>query len=49
VQFLLKYVLTFLAPFIKYWSTPKPAVRVIAKALMNESNDRCIAQTHSLN
>jgi NAD(P)-dependent dehydrogenase (short-subunit alcohol dehydrogenase family) len=37
VRFLLKYVLTLLAPFIKYWSTPKRAARVITNVLMNES------------
>jgi hypothetical protein len=36
-RFLLKYVLTLLAPFIKYWSTPKQAARLITKVLMNES------------
>jgi NAD(P)-dependent dehydrogenase (short-subunit alcohol dehydrogenase family) len=38
-RFLLKYVLTLFAPFIKYWSTPKRAARVITKALMNESGE----------
>jgi hypothetical protein len=38
-QFLLKYVLTLFAPFIKHWSTPKRAARVITKALMNESGE----------
>lgn len=37
VRFLLKYVLTLLAPFVKYWSTPKQAARVITNALLNES------------
>ena len=38
-RFLLKYVLTLFAPFIKYWSTPKRAARVITKALTNESGE----------
>ena len=38
-RFLLKYVLTLFAPFIKYWSTPKRAARVITKAMMNESDE----------
>ncbi len=37
VRFLLRYVLTLLAPFLKYWSTPKRAARVITTALLNES------------
>jgi hypothetical protein len=37
VRFLSKYILTLLVPFMKYWSTPKRAARVITKALMNES------------
>ena len=37
VRFLLKYVLTLFAPFVKYWSTPKRAARVITNALLNES------------
>ena len=36
VQLLAKYVLAPLAPFIKYWSTPKHAARVITKALTSE-------------
>ena len=39
VRFLLKYVLTLFAPFIKYWSTPKQAAKVIVKVLMNESGE----------
>jgi hypothetical protein len=39
LRFLLKYVLTLLAPFIKYWSTPKRAAHVITKVLMNESGE----------
>jgi len=38
VRFLSKYVLTLLVPFMKYWSTPKRAARVIIEALMNESD-----------
>jgi NAD(P)-dependent dehydrogenase (short-subunit alcohol dehydrogenase family) len=37
LRFLAKYVLSLLAPFIKYWSTPKRAARVITHALLNES------------
>jgi NAD(P)-dependent dehydrogenase (short-subunit alcohol dehydrogenase family) len=33
LRFLGKYVLSLLAPFIKYWSTPKRAARVITKIL----------------
>jgi hypothetical protein len=33
---LAKYVLTPLAPFIRYWSTPKHAARVITKVLTSE-------------
>ena len=36
-RFLLKYVLTLLAPHIRHWSTSKRAARVIAKVLINES------------
>ena len=36
LRFLSKYVLSLLAPHIKYWSTPKRAARVITKALLNE-------------
>ncbi len=35
VRFLLKYVLSLLAPVMKYWSTPKQAARVITGVLMN--------------
>ncbi len=31
-----KYVLTLLAPVMKYWSTPKQAARVITTVLLNE-------------
>lgn len=37
LRFLAKHVLSLLAPYIKYWSTPKQAARVIAKVLINES------------
>ncbi|WP_422933851.1 SDR family NAD(P)-dependent oxidoreductase [Sinomonas sp. P47F7] len=37
VRFLLKYVTAPLAPFVKYWSTPKLAGRMIAKVLTDES------------
>jgi NAD(P)-dependent dehydrogenase (short-subunit alcohol dehydrogenase family) len=36
LRFLAKYVLSLLAPHIKYWSTPKLAAPVITKVLMNE-------------
>ncbi len=36
LQFIAKYVLAPLAPFIKYWSTPKHAARVITKVLTGE-------------
>jgi len=36
---LLKYVLTLLAPYVKYWSTKKRAARVITNVLMNESGE----------
>src|SRR5258708_13381797 len=35
LRFLLKYVLSLLAPFIKYWSTPARAAKVITNALLN--------------
>ena len=37
VRFTLHYILHFLAPHIKYWSTPKQAARVITKVLLNEA------------
>jgi NAD(P)-dependent dehydrogenase (short-subunit alcohol dehydrogenase family) len=37
LRFLGKYVLPMFAPFVKYWSTPKRAARVITKILINES------------
>lgn len=39
LRFLGKYVLSMLAPYLKYWSTPKRAARVIARALLNESGE----------
>jgi hypothetical protein len=38
VRILAKYVLSPLAPFIKYWSTPKRAARVITKVVTEESD-----------
>jgi NAD(P)-dependent dehydrogenase (short-subunit alcohol dehydrogenase family) len=38
LRFLAKYVLSPLAPVIKYWSTPKHAARVIAGILTSESD-----------
>lgn len=37
LRFLAKYVLSPLAPFIKHWSTPKRAARVISGVLTDES------------
>ena len=37
LRFLSKYVLSLLAPHIKYWSTPKLAAPMITKLLLNES------------
>ena len=37
IRFLGKYVLSLLAPFIKYWSTPARAAKVITDATLNES------------
>jgi len=39
LRFLSKYVLSRLAPRIKYWSTPKLAAPVITKVLLNESGE----------
>jgi len=39
LRFLSKYVLSLLAPHIKYWSTPKLAAPVITKALLNQSGE----------
>ena len=36
LRFLLKYVLALFAPFIKYWSTPARAAKVITNVLLNE-------------
>jgi len=36
-RLLSKYVLSLLAPFIKYWSTPGRAAKVITDAVLNES------------
>lgn len=38
LRFLSKYVLSPLAPFIKYWSTPQLAGRMIAKVLTDDTN-----------
>ena len=38
VRFLSKYVLSPLAPLIKYWSTPKRAARVITTVLTSDSD-----------
>ena len=37
VHFLVNYILPLLAPFMKYWSTPKRAGRVAAKVLIDAS------------
>ncbi|GAA0966310.1 SDR family NAD(P)-dependent oxidoreductase [Acrocarpospora macrocephala] len=37
LRFLGRYVLSLFAPFIKYWSTPARAAKVITNALLNES------------
>jgi hypothetical protein len=34
---LANYILPLLAPFMKYWSTPKRAARLATKVLLNES------------
>ena len=39
LRFLGKYVLSLLAPFIKYWSTPARAAKVITNALLDESGE----------
>ncbi len=39
LRLLSKYVLSLLAPHIKYWSTPKLAAPVITKALLNETGE----------
>jgi hypothetical protein len=38
LRFLAQYVLSPLAPIIKYWSTPETAARVITEVLTNESD-----------
>lgn len=38
LQFIAKYVMSPLAPFIKYWSTPKRAARIITKVLTDTSD-----------
>jgi NAD(P)-dependent dehydrogenase (short-subunit alcohol dehydrogenase family) len=37
IRFVLKYILPLFAPFIKYWSTPARAARVITKILTSTS------------
>jgi NAD(P)-dependent dehydrogenase (short-subunit alcohol dehydrogenase family) len=37
LRFLSKYVLALLAPYIKYWSTPKRAAQVVTNTVLNES------------
>lgn len=37
VRFLLKYVLTLFAPFVRYWSTSRRAAQIITKVLTSES------------
>lgn len=37
IRFLLKYILTLFAPFVRYWSTPKRAGRVITQILTGGS------------
>ena len=37
LRFLGKYVLSAFAPFIKYWSTPGRAAKVVTNAVLNES------------
>jgi NAD(P)-dependent dehydrogenase (short-subunit alcohol dehydrogenase family) len=39
LRFLSKYVLSLLAPHLKYWSSPKLAASVITKVLLNESGE----------
>jgi len=39
LRFLSKYVLSLLAPHLKYWSTPKLAAPVITRVLLNESGE----------
>jgi NAD(P)-dependent dehydrogenase (short-subunit alcohol dehydrogenase family) len=42
LRFLSKYVLSLLAPHIKYWSNPKLAAPMITKLLLNESSTTAI-------
>lgn len=42
LRFLMKYAFTIFAPYIKYWSTPKQAARVISQVLFNEPGKTCI-------
>jgi hypothetical protein len=37
LRFLAKYVLSLVAPVIKYWSTPARAAKVVTNAVLNES------------
>jgi NAD(P)-dependent dehydrogenase (short-subunit alcohol dehydrogenase family) len=37
LRFLANYILPLMAPFMKYWSSPKRAARVAAKVLINSS------------
>jgi NAD(P)-dependent dehydrogenase (short-subunit alcohol dehydrogenase family) len=37
VRFVLKYILPLLAPFMKFWSNPKRAARVVTKVLIDDS------------
>src|ERR1700733_8569913 len=39
LRFLSKYVLSLLAPHIRYWSTPKLAAPMITKLLLNEAGE----------
>lgn len=39
LRFLSKYVLSLIAPFIKYWSTPGRAGKLIANAVLNEAGE----------
>ena len=39
LRFLLKYVLAPLAPFIRYWSTPARAGKIITNVLLNEPGE----------
>jgi NAD(P)-dependent dehydrogenase (short-subunit alcohol dehydrogenase family) len=37
LRFLMKYVLSLLAPFLEYWSTPERAGKVITNAVLNDA------------